>query len=179
MSIVRSTRAVFAIVSLFALSACSIFSSEYPDKQVGNDTAPKWEDQRAGGSLFGPDGLFGSSKKADPQGNGIGINSYLWRASLDTLSFMPLSSADPYGGVIITDWFAPPESPNERFKMSVYITDRELRADGIRVSVFRQTKNGTAWVDATVTSKTPADLENAILTRARELRAANTAIKKG
>ncbi len=171
-------RAVLTLASLVALGACSLFTAEYPDKQVGSDTTPKWEDQRAAGSLFGPGGLFGSSSKKADQGTGIGINAYLWRASLDTLAFMPLTSADPFGGVIITDWYAPPESPNERFKMSVYITDRELRADGIHVSVFRQVKSGNGWADATVTAKTPGELENAILTRARELRAANAAIKK-
>ena len=100
-----------------------------------------------------------------------GINAYLWRASLDTISFMPLASADPFGGIIITDWYAPPETPSERFKLTVYILSRDLRADGLRVTTFRQVRNRFgAWSDAEVNPKTIIDLENNILTRARQLR---------
>lgn len=104
----------------------------------------------------------------------IGVNSYLWRASLDTLSFMPLASADPFGGVIITDWYADPLQPNERFKAQVYILDTRLRGDGINVTVYKQQKDaGGAWVDAAVAGQTATDIENAILTRARQLRLSN------
>lgn len=102
---------------------------------------------------------------------GIGVNSYLWRASLDTISFMPLTTADPFGGVIITDWYSPPEMRGERFKVTVYILDRELRADGLRVAVFRQNRGPEgAWVAAPVEPATARDLENAILKRARQMR---------
>ncbi len=105
---------------------------------------------------------------------GIGVNSYLWRASLDTLAFMPLASADPFGGVIITDWYVNPEVPTERFKTTVYILDTRLRADGLNVTVFKQTKNDKGeWVDAPVAGQTDIDIENAILTRARQLRLSN------
>ena len=103
----------------------------------------------------------------------IGVNGYLWRATLDTLSFMPLASADPYGGVVITDWYTAPQVPNERMKVTVYILDRALRADGLKVAVFRQTKTVDGWADATVASDTSTRLEDAILTRARELRLAS------
>ena len=104
----------------------------------------------------------------------IGVNSYLWRASLDTLAFMPLASADPYGGVIITDWYVNPETPAERFKATVYILDTRLRADGLNVTVFKQSKDANgAWVDAPVSDQTATDIENAILTRARQLRLSN------
>jgi hypothetical protein len=103
----------------------------------------------------------------------LGVNSYLWHASLDTLAFMPLASADPYGGVIITDWYSAPDDQNERMKVTVYILDRRLRADGIKIAVFRQTRSGAAWVDATVNPDTSVRLEDAILTRARELRLAS------
>jgi Domain of unknown function (DUF3576) len=104
----------------------------------------------------------------------IGVNGYLWRATLDTLSFMPLASADPYGGVIITDWYINPEAPNERLKITVYILDARLRADGLNVAVFKQNKNASGeWIDAPSASQTETDIENSILTRARQLRLSN------
>jgi hypothetical protein len=121
-------------------------------------------------------GLFGLGDKKDNGGGnggpaGVGVNSYLWRATLDTVSFMPLASADPFGGVIITDWYAPTETPNERFKVNVFILGRELRADGVRCTVFRQKRDGGGqWADAPVDQKTGVDIENAILTRARQMR---------
>jgi hypothetical protein len=103
----------------------------------------------------------------------LGVNSYLWHATLDTLRFMPLASADPFGGVIITDWYSSPDAANERLKVTVYILDRNLRADGLKISVFRQTSTNTGWIDATVNPDTATKLENEILTRARELRLAS------
>jgi hypothetical protein len=101
----------------------------------------------------------------------IAVNAYLWRAALDTLAFMPLASADPYGGVIITDWYVNPEQPNERFKCTVYILDSRLRADGLNVSVTKEVSNGQGgWVTAPASPQTETDIENAILTRARQLR---------
>ena len=104
----------------------------------------------------------------------LGVNTYLWQATLDTLSTLPLVSADPFGGVIITDWYTPAEQPSERMKVQVTILDRELRADGVRVSVFKQTQSGKGggWVDAQVDQRTNTEIENAILTRARQLRIA-------
>lgn len=102
---------------------------------------------------------------------GIGVNSYLWRASLDTLSFMPLLTADPWGGVINYDWYINPQAPNERFKAVVYILDTRLRADALNVTVNRQVRNAAGeWVDAPVTPQTETDIENSILTRARQIR---------
>jgi len=103
----------------------------------------------------------------------LGVNSYLWHATLDTLAFMPLASADPFGGVIITDWYSAPADPNERMKVTIYILDRRLRADGIKIAVFRQTHTGDTWADAQVNPQTATKLEDAILTRARELRLAS------
>jgi hypothetical protein len=132
--------------------------------------------------VFGSDGLdlfnLGRDRKGQGGGSGIGVNSYLWRASLDTIAFMPLSQADPFGGVIITDWYSPPEAPNERYKMSVYILGRELRADGVRVSVFRQQSKGPeSWVSGALSKDTATNLENQILTRARQLRIASAQSK--
>jgi hypothetical protein len=162
------------ILSFFVLTACgSIVSDDsvYDDvnKSRGKEATAIGTPM---GSVGGDDGLFsilGKARKND-SANGIGVNGYLWRASLDTLSFMPLASADPFGGVIITDWYTPPETPAERFKMNVYILGRQLRADGIRVAVFRQNRAGKDWIDATVIKTTSVNLENEILNRARQLR---------
>jgi hypothetical protein len=106
--------------------------------------------------------------------NAIGVNSYLWRASLDTLSFMPLAQADPYGGVIITDWYVNPQKPDERFKCTVYILDTRLRGDALKVSVFKEVSNGQGgWIASQPADQTSIDVENAILTRARQLRLSN------
>jgi hypothetical protein len=147
---------------------------DYPEELPGSKGRTNTTGRETGG-LFGPDGivLFGGSKEEEQPGGGspIAVNSYLWRASLDTVSFMPLSSADPFGGVIITDWYAPPETEGERFKLNIYILGRDLRADGIRAAVFRQRLDPfSGWIDAKVEAETATDLEDAILTRARQLR---------
>ena len=103
---------------------------------------------------------------------GIGVNAFLWRSTLDTLSFMPLASADPWGGVVNTDWYANPEKPDERFKITVYILDTRLRADGVSVAVSRETLTDSGWITAAATPDTGIAIENAILTRARQLRLA-------
>jgi len=126
-------------------------------------------------------GLFGGKRKQEITGPGVpriegstlGVNAYLWRAALDTLAFMPLASTDSAGGIIVTDWYSPPKVPGERMKVTVYIMDLRLRADAIRVAVFRQIRGkGGAWQDATVQAGTAERLEDAILTRARQLRIA-------
>ena len=120
-----------------------------------------------------PDSVTGTTAISGSSGRiTLGVNQYLWHATLDTLSFMPLASADPYGGVIITDWYSAPENPNERMKVTIYILDRRLRADGLKVSVFRQSHSADGWVDAQVNPDTANKLEDAILTRARELKLA-------
>ncbi len=100
----------------------------------------------------------------------IGVNSYLWRASLDTLSFAPLIQADSAGGVIVTDWYSTPQNPGERVKVTVSILDQDLRADALRVAASRQVAQGGAWIDAPVKAATVQKLEEIILTKARDLR---------
>jgi hypothetical protein len=102
----------------------------------------------------------------------IGINAYLWRASLETLAFMPMAQVDSNGGVIVTDWYANPQAPGERVKVTVYILDSDLRADALRVSAVRQQSQGSNWVDAPVRAGTVQKLEEAILARARDIRRA-------
>lgn len=126
------------------------------------------------GKLFSDQGLvLGVGKNAEASkdtGGALGVNAYLWRGALDTLSFMPLASADPFGGVIITDWYQPPASSGERFKAIAYILGRQLRADGVRVTIFRQVEQNGQWVDAPVSQVTVGEIENKVLARARELR---------
>lgn len=145
--------ALAAAILLVALAACS----KTPPQQQGTP---------------GADGYthFGTPL----QGGGVApaVNTFLWRAALETVSFMPLASADSTGGVLITDWYAPPETPNERFKVNVFVTSRQLRPDALRAVVFRQTKNSQgAWTDAAVEANTARSLEDTILARARQLRA--------
>jgi len=100
----------------------------------------------------------------------IGVNSYLWRAALETLSFMPLTQADSSGGVIVTDWYSNPNNPGERVKVSVSILDQDLRADALRVAASREVMQNGAWVAAPVQAATVQKLEDVILTKARDLR---------
>ena len=102
----------------------------------------------------------------------IGVNSYLWRASLDALGFMPLLQTDSNGGVIVTDWYVNPSAPTERMKVTVTILDQDLRADALRVAALRQVNQGGQWVAAPVQAATVQKLEDIILTKARDLRRA-------
>ncbi len=111
-----------------------------------------------------------TTELAASQVNTIGVNAYLWRGALETLSFAPLASADSAGGVIVTDWYANPNNPNERVKVTVTILDQDLRADALRVSASRQVAQGGGWVDAPVQAATVQKLEDIILTKARDLR---------
>lgn len=165
---------------VLGLSACEGSKAVYPDRGPGMKKDREMVDPANPGprdSLLGPDGLNifgggGSSRNDGSSGGGVGVNSFLWRASLDTVAFMPLSSADPFGGVILTDWYSP-ENPEERFKANVYIMSKQLRADGVKVSVFRQVRNKKGeWADANVSPGTVTELENTILTRARQIRLA-------
>lgn len=127
-------------------------------------------------SILGEGGfnIFGGKKdRADDGSTGIGVNSFLWRASLDTISFMPLASADPFGGVIITDWYSSQDRPDERFKVNVFILDKQLVSNGLKVKVFRQEQTRSGWKDIATAKETETQMEDAILTRARQLRVAS------
>ena len=137
---------------------------------------PKTQEGTDDFSLMGM--LFGSGSKDKKGGGdsnqggpaGVGVNSYLWRASLDTLSFMPLLQTDSNGGVIVTDWYVNPATPTERMKVTVSILDQDLRADALRVAALRQVQQNGQWVEAPVQAATVQKLEDIILTRARDLR---------
>lgn len=163
-----------------SLSACNgpvKSEASYPTRPEGTDKILYSDQQKetvwGEGKTFS-DKIFGKDDDSSSDGAGIGVNSFLWRASLDTVSFMPVASADPFGGVILTDWYENPDQPGQRFKLSVYILDRQLRADGVRVSVFKQTQEKSGWRDAKVPADMATNIENAILTRARELRVAQS-----
>ena len=145
------------------------YPSGYDRSETGGDIYGKRQ------SVFGDGGLklFGGRSDEAQDQSGIGVNGFLWRAALDTVSFMPMASADPFGGTILTDWYSAPESPDERFKLNVLILGRELRSDGVKVKVFRQKLEGGAWKDAESDNAMGSQLENAILRRARELRIAH------
>lgn len=164
----KSALAAAALGLCLSFSACASLGSKDGATASANTTAPT-EDKMDLGSLFG------GKKKASSNSEqaGIGVNAYLWRASLDTISFMPLTSADPWGGVIITDWYANPQTPNEHFKVTIFILDSRLRADALNVSIQKEVLAGDRWVPADVSQQTQLDIENAILTRARELRLSN------
>ncbi len=158
-----------ALACLCVLSACGVFGQGSKAEQPLN---PKLALLESRGSLTGDDGLFsmGGSKDKD-SGTGIGVNSFLWRATLDTLAFLPLTSADPFGGVILTDWYEDPKAKGERFKVNALILDKTLRADGVKIKLFKQRLDAKGvWRDVDVNPRVERDLEDTILTRAREMR---------
>lgn len=163
-----------ALIALtVALAACGLTGGEakYP-----NSTNRQYSDNpyEKPPSVLGKGGLNLLGGRGEDEGtgggSGIGVNSFLWRASLDTISFMPIASADPFGGTILTDWYSPPGAPNERFKLNVFILDRQLRSDGIQVKAFKQTLVKGSWRDAATPANMARDLEDTILTRARQMR---------
>ena len=166
--------ALFVLIPLLALSACSGIESEAKYPTGADRSAVGTNDiYSEAPSIFGKDGLGllgGKDKKGN--GDGVIVNTYLWRAALDTVSFMPLASADPFGGTIITEWYTAPDTPNERTKLNVFILGSTLSVDSLSVKVFRQVKSGGGWKDASVAKDTARKLEDAILTRAREMKIA-------
>jgi hypothetical protein len=158
------------ILTLSALTtACAYTPGDARDIKKDEDENTDYSTRK---TIFGDGGLnfFGSGSTND-SGGALGVNSFLWRASLETISFMPINTADAFGGIIITDWYSPPESPSERFKLNVYILGRTLRADGVKVSVFRQLRDRSGtWADASVPNGTAPKVEDSILTKARMLR---------
>ena len=156
---------------LFLLTACEGFLT--PDEnQPAAPQRQELERARERGKLTG-EGLIlaGGKDKSEESGSPLGVNSFLWRATLDTLSFMPLASADPFGGVILTEWYEDPNARGERFKISALILGRGLRADGINVTLFKQSYDAEkSWQDEAVDKGLSRKLEDTILTRARQLR---------
>ena len=162
------------------ISLCfgSLFLTSCQNTKITNDEEilSRREQKYEGlGKLFGEEAfeLGGSSDSAKSSDIGIGVNSFLWHGALDTLSFMPLKVADPFGGVILTDWYTPSHTPNERIKVDVLILGRNLRADGLKVTVFRQKFEQGQWIDQPLNAVTAEKLEEAIMTKARDFRIKN------
>lgn len=164
---------VFSLGLLLALMGCT-------EDNLSKDVVPESQSDRrynTVGHLFGPDALTfnlrGGTKKEETS---IGVNTYLWRGALKTLAFMPLQSADPFGGVIITDWYTPPANPQERFKATVVILSRQLRSDGLQVQVFSQEKNVKGgWNEVMPNPRLQRHFEESILLQARHLKASAAA----
>lgn len=165
------------MATLIALAGCSgggggdkASNPQLNNMQTASTSPAMLKKQEASG---GPGNLLslnlGGSKS---QNTGIPVNAYLWRASLDTLSFMPLASANPFAGVIVTDWYSPPSTPDERFKATAYILGKQLTANDVKVSVFRQVRQNGSWTDATVDPATVSGIEDRILARAAQLKGA-------
>ena len=168
----QKEKKIFALIlSLFILDGCSgdLSPKEEQNVPMGRVEARK----RDFGNLFGDDFLmFGGPKKpgSSEMGASATVNPFIWRASLDTLSFMPLASADALGGVIVTDWYTAPRKPHERIKVTIYVTNPQLRADAIKVTIYKQINKGGTWVNAPADAAAAAEMENIILSKARQLR---------
>lgn len=199
----RGARALWATVCVVALAGCAgqsgqdggsergaVGKSEYPvDSDIARQTGDPYTDlDEDKGSLFDASTSFGlpgwlggddddeaETAAVAPGGTGIQVNGHLWGAALDTVSFMPLETADPEGGIIKTEWYSEPDRPDERHRVHVFIISGQLRADGVRVSVFRQIRNEQGeWVTADPPADTASALKDVIVRRARELGTAST-----
>ncbi len=150
----------FSFCAPLALAACG-----------GSSTSVKPLPDAAYTDPSGVPVVTGKTNSAQEAGAALQVNKYLWRGALETLAFMPFASTDPFGGIIVTDWYAPPAAQGERFKVTASVLGRELRTDGLKITVFRQTRDAGQWVDAPVNPTTATDIEGKVLARARELRA--------
>ena len=181
----RLSHVAVSLLILVFLSACNgpiKKEASYPTQRGKGSDKIRYSDQKRETIWAEEDSLgnklFGGDDEEGPTGSGIGVNSFLWRATLDTISFMPVTSADPFGGTVITDWYENPEKPGERFKLNVYILDRHLKANALRVSVFKQKLTKGKWRDIKSSKEMPLSIENSILTRAREMRISQMGIYK-
>jgi hypothetical protein len=160
---------VLALAGAMALSGCggttSSQTADIYNPQTSNLPGAMATD--SGSSLL----TIGKGAGAGAQANQIQVNAYLWRATLDTLAFMPLVSADPFGGVVITDWYVPPATPGERFKVNAYILSKQMTANAVQVSVFHQVQQDGQWVDSPADPATASGLEDRILAQAADLQA--------
>ena len=164
---------MFKNLFLYALAISLLASCSSGIK--GKANYPKSKEEREVekvGKLTGEDGivLFGKRKSRSGATEGINVNSYLWRATLDTVYFMPLISADPFGGTVLTDWYSENSDSNERYKVNIFIIGAELRTDALKVSVFKQVKKNGKWENKTISEAMASEIEDKIFTRARQIK---------
>ena len=158
-----------AMLAAFAVLAVSVAGCGGGRGGISpNDTVGDVQNRSGSSGLSLP--LPGGGSRQDIP-DGLGVNAFLWSATLDTIEVMPLEAADPYSGLITTEWYANPEAPNERFKLSVRILDTRLRADGLKATLYRQVYDeARGWIDGSVDEASALQIENSILTRAQQLR---------
>ena len=132
---------------------------------------------QSGGGLLGKGGLsigniLGSGEKEESAQASIAmsVNVFLWRGALETISFMPLNSADQIGGTIITDWYSTPGNDNERCKLNIFITGKNLKTENLKVTSFCQEFKNQMWINKKIDNKNNIKIENAILNKAKKLR---------
>lgn len=169
MTLPRRTTALttsFALAAAVFVAGCGI-KSQAPE--VNPTDMPKGPGLFSGESGNILEGLKSGRNSAETGGN-IGVNIYLWRAALESVSFMPIIQADSNGGVIVTDWYSQPEQPNERVKANILILGKTLRADALKVTLFKQQRNGGDWAGVDVSQATTTALEDTILTKARAIK---------
>jgi len=164
----RARSLALAAAGAALLAGCGLGSGEPPPAQVDPEEADMTRDRER--STIGDLVVF--NREGGPAGQNLPVNKHLWRASLDTLRFLPLTSTDPFSGVIATDWASNPDTPDERYKVTVYVTEPALAARALNVAVFRERRVDDAWSPSPVSDATPRRLEDAILTRARQMRVA-------
>ena len=132
---------------------------------------------QSGGGMLGNkglsiDGILGGKKERNFTSSAISmpVNVFLWRGALETVDFMPLASADPVGGTIITDWYSTGENINERCKLNIFINGTTLTTENLRVTSFCQEFKNQTWINKTINKDNNIKIENAILNKAKKLR---------
>jgi len=174
------TKLISVFLAAAVLSGCGSDPEKATPTAEAPPPAPAAKAESGDTGVFGWLGVAGDSTTESPAPSkalkaedrkGVAVNAYLWRSSLDSLSFMPMEQTDPFAGIIKTGWYTPPSTPNERLKVNVFILDTRLRAEAVRVSIFKEAKKPTGeWATATVDPETVTKLENVILDRARQLK---------
>lgn len=163
------TRFAILLLLVSSLAACS--GARISENTDANDTS-----EDIGSFITGKDeaGIVISDIGSPSQSSqtALPVNALLWRASLDIASFVPLADVDTFGGSILTEWYSLPSRPDERIKLAIFVLDRELRSDAVRVIVYLQNRQDGVWRDAGQDTEMGLRLEELILTRAREIRAA-------
>ena len=157
------------LILITGLTACSSLEPKTKDPATNKDNPGSFitGKSESGVSLSDIAGM------SDKEPAGIPVNALLWRAALDIASVLPINDIDVFSGTLITEWYSLPSNPSEQIKLAIFVLDKELRSDAIRIVVYVQSRKGDVWQDAGIDPELATRLENLILTRARELRASS------